>query len=225
MGEIALQDEWKKYYKGERDTIPFGKDMGGAVGAIAYGVTEASKDSSVKHVVVDLGANTGGSTDEMLFMVALLTGSKNFYTHNTMNDTYMTATYEFDFNFDKKFDEKDDEMLNLLKDKDITVLTTKNGFSCGGISPIYLHEEGLFTIGEECGGGSCSIYMQYDAFGNMNRASTPQQTVTKNKVNIDVARKTVCDYKLDFPAASGGIDYSSLYDTDNLRTIINAHYK
>ena len=226
MGEIGLRDEWDKYYKGEREDIPFGAGYGGAVGAIHYGVTQAAKDDEIKHVVVDLSANTGGSTDEMLFMIALLTGHKNFYSLNTMTDRTSTVTYEFDLNLDKVFDEKDDEMLNLLKGKDISVLTTRNGFSCGGISPIYLHDEGLFTIGEECGGGCCSIYIQYDGYGCMNRSSCPTRTITKNKVSVDEARKTVCDAKLDLPinATVGTRDYSALYDTASLRTLINSHY-
>ena len=225
MGEIELRDEWDKYYNGQRDTIPFGKNLGGAVGAINYGVNEASKDNEVKHVIIDLASNTGGSTDEMLFMIALLTGSHKFYNYNRMSDSYSVTTYDFDFNFDKKFDEKDDLMLDLLKDKDISVLTTKNGFSCGGISPIYLHDEGLFTIGEECGGGSCSVYMQYDGFGNFVRSSSPSQTVTKNKVSVDVARKTVCDSVLNFPATSLARDYSELYNTEKLRNLIVNHYQ
>ena len=162
----------------------------------------------------------------MLFMIALLTGHKNFYSSNTMTDRTSTVTYEFDLNLDKVFDEKDDEMLNLLKGKDISVLTTRNGFSCGGISPIYLHDEGLFTIGEECGGGCCSIYIQYDGYGCMNRSSCPTRTITKNKVSVDEARKTVCDAKLDLPinATAGRRDYSALYDTASLRTLINNHY-
>ncbi|MBO4736869.1 MAG: hypothetical protein J5627_00305 [Bacilli bacterium] len=225
MGEIEQADEWKKYYEGKRSTIPFGDGLGGAVGAISYGVQEASKDDEIEHVVIDLAANTGGSTDEMLFMIGLLTGSKNFYTYNRMNDQYITATYDFDFNFDKVFDEKDDEMIHLLDDKDISVLTTKNGFSCGGISPIYLHDEGLFTIGEECGGGSCSIYLQYDAYGNENRASTPSQTVNKNGKSIDEERLNVCDHQITFPTDEGGsIDYTGLYDTSSLRNAIEEHY-
>lgn len=223
MGEIGLQNEWKDYYAGKRDTIPFGKNLGGAVGAIYNGVIEVSKDKEIKHLVIDLAANTGGSTDEMLFMIGLLTGSKKFYSYNRMTDAYVTATYAFDFNLDKVFDEKDDEMLKLLDGVDITVLTTRNGFSCGGISPIYLHEEGLFTIGEECGGGACSIYIQYDGYGNMNVASTPSQTVTKNKVSIDVARKTVCDAQLEFKI-NGSYNYTSLYDTNTLRELITKHY-
>lgn len=233
MNEIYQRAEWDKYYNGQRDTIPFGQGVGGAVGAITYGVKEAAKDDEVKHLVVDLSANTGGSTDEMLFMVGLLTGSKHMYTHNTMIDTYFDGEFEFDFNFDKKFDEKDDEMLKLTEGMDITVLTTKSAFSCGGISPIYLHDNGLFTVGDECGGGSCSIYMQYDAFGGLNRASSPVHTVTKDKVSIDVARRTVCDYKYEFKQVTEEVegvsktyyDFSQLFNTESLRKLINEYYK
>lgn len=226
MDEIGLQNEWNKYYQGQRDTIPFGEGVGGSVGAITHGLEEAAKDTEIKHVVIDLAVNSGGSADEMMFLVALLTGSHDMYTHNLFSHRHEVATYEFDFNFDKKFDAEDEEYrVSLLQGKDISVLTTKNGFSCGGISPVYLHDEGLFTIGEECGGGSCSVYMQYDAYGNSNRASSPDVSTTKTKVSIDVARKTVCDAKLNFPASGGARDYSALYDTANLRTLINTHYK
>ena len=225
MGEIGLQNEWNKYYKGERDTIPFGDNFGGAVGAISYGVKQASMDDEVKHVVIDLSVNTGGSTDEMLFMIYLLTGSNKFYTHNTLNDNYFTIEYEFDLNFDKVFDEKDEEVRNLLNGKDISLISSKNGFSCGGISPIYLHDEGIFSMGEQCGGGSCSIYIQSDAFGASNRASTPSHTVNKNKVSVDIERNNMCDAHIEIlKDASGNPDYSNFYDTNTLRGLISKHY-
>ena len=224
MGEIALLNEWNDYYNGKSEDIPFGDDFGGAVGAMFHGVTSASADSEIKHIIIDLASNTGGSTDEMLYMIGILTGNTKLYYYNRVSNRYITATYELDFNLDKVFDEKDEEMLQLLNDKDISVLTTKNGFSCGGISPVYLHEEGLFTIGEECGGGSCSIYIQYDGYGNQNRVSSPSQMTTKNNISIDAARKTVCDYTLTFPELDNGRNYSSLYDTNKLRDLINNHY-
>ena len=225
MGEINLQDEWRDYYEGKTENIPFGNGKGGAVGAIHYGLTEASNDPEIKHIVIDLAANTGGSTDEMLFMICLLTGQNKFYCHNTLSNIYQTVEYEFDLNFDRIFDEHDAEV-DLVQGKDVTVLTTRNGFSCGGISPIYLHEEGLFTIGENCGGGSCSIYIQFDAYGNMNRSSCPNNIVTKNGVSIDIARNTSCDHTIDFPYNQlTGYDYSELYNTATLRTLIEAHYQ
>ncbi len=234
MGEVGLQNEWEDYYSGKRDTIPFGDNEGGAVGAMYYGLNEIAKDNEIKHLIIDLASNTGGSTDEMLYMIGILTGSEKFYTYNRMRNCYVTATYEFDYNFDKVFDEKDKEMQNLVKDIDISVLVTKNGFSCGGISPIYLHDEGLFTIGEESGGGSCSVFMQYDAYGNANRSSSPDLTVTKNKINVDLARKNCCDKVLEFPKKEnstlaigsmvGSLDYGILYNTSELRKLINEHY-
>lgn len=224
MGEIGLRDEWDKYYAGTRDSIPFGEGMGGAVGAISHGLKKAHEDNEVKHLVIDLSANSGGSTDEMLFLIRLLTKESSFYSYNRVRDDVVTAEYEFDLNFDRKFDEKDEEMLHCVDGKDITILTTRNGFSCGGISPIYLHEEGLFTIGEDCGGGSCSIYIQFDAYGNLNRVSSPSQTVTKNGKSVDAARVGMCDAPLQFPFFSGKYDYSSLYDTASLRRLIEEHY-
>ena len=67
--------------------------------------------------------------------------------------------------------------------------------------------------------------MQYDAYGNENRASTPSQTVTKNGKSIDEERLNVCDHHLTFPTDEGGsIDYRGLYDTSSLRNIIEEHY-
>jgi len=232
MDEVYLRDEWGKYYRGEIDTIPFGDGYGGAVGAITTGVKKAAADDEIKHIVVDLSANTGGSTDEMLFMVGLLTGSRKLYNYNRLIDVYLEEEYAFDFNFDRVFDEKDDEVRNLLKGKDISVLTSSSAFSCGNTSPIYLHDNGIFTIGENCGGGSCSIIIQVDAFGITNVASSNTQTVNKNKISTDAARKTVCDYPLEFPLVKEEkdgetyeyIDYSSLYDSVTLRKAITEHY-
>ena len=125
---------------------------------------------------------------------------------------------------DRVFDEKDEEMLTLLQDKDISVLTTKNGFSCGGIAPIYLHDEDLFTIGNDCGGGSCSVFMQYDGYGNYLRSSSPSMTVNKSFVNIDEVREGMCDCVFTFPDGEQGKDYSDLYDTAKLRKVIEEHY-
>ena len=44
-----------------------------------------------------------------------------------------------------------------------------------------------------------STIEQYDGYGCMNRSSCPTRTITKNKVSVDEARKTVCDAKLDLP--------------------------
>ena len=225
MGEIEAQNEWKEYYTNTNKPLPIDAEKGGAVCSIHYGVNKAHEDSEIKHIVVDLGANTGGSTDEMMYMACLLTGQNKLYSYNTLTKTYQTTEYEYDLNLDRVFDEKDDEYRRtLLEGKDITVLTTQNGFSCGGISPIYLHDEGVFTIGNNCGGGSCAIYIQFDGYGIQNRTSCPEHMVNKNKVSVDVARNSSCDHIMNFPySEETGYDYSMLYDTATLRSLIEAH--
>ena len=125
----------------------------------------------------------------------------------------------------RRWRHEEDPSLNIAPPSYGSILTTRNGFSCGGISPVYLHENGAFAIGEECGGGFCSIYMQYDAYGNLNRASSPVGTCTKDSVSIDEARLTVCDFKMNFPFDGTSYDYSSLFDTAMLRQLIEAHYQ
>jgi hypothetical protein len=49
--------------------------------------------------------------------------------------------------------------------------------------------------------------------------------VNKKNVNIDVARKTVCDAKINFPAKEKARDYSDLFDTAKLRELIVNHYQ
>ena len=68
------------------------------------------------------------------------------------------------------------------------------------------------------------FYIQYDGYGNQNRVSSPSQMTTKNNISIDAARKTVCDSTLIFPELDNGRNYSSLYDTNKLRDLINNHY-
>ena len=225
MGEIRLQNEWRDYYSKKTDTTPFSEGEGGAVGAIVNGLTKAKADSEIKHIVIDLAANTGGSVDEMLFLINVLTGKDNLFSYNQMTKVKYETIYEFDLNFDRVFDEKDKE-LDLLEGRDVSVLTTQNGFSCGGICPVYLHDDGLFTIGEDCGGGCCSIYIQADAYGMDGRHSSPCAIYSPNGISVDEARTSVCDSKMDFPVnEKGQYDYSALYDTATLRNLIEGHYK
>ena len=227
MDEIYNQNMWAEYYKHpSASSIPFGSNYGGAVGATRYGVMNAHNDPEVKHIVVDLGANTGGSTDEMFYMLCMLTGQRKLYTYNQLLKVRQTTEYDIDIDLNGVFDERDYELVNtLLEGKDVSVLTTRNGFSCGGISPIYLHEEGVFTIGENCGGGSCAIYIQFDGYGTQDRTSCPDEIYTKRGYSVDMDRFFMCDHKMNFPeTVNKGIDYSSLYDTATLRTLIEEHY-
>ena len=154
----------------------------------------------------------------------MVTNSRKLYSKDRTTGQLITTTYKIDRNLDRVFDEKDDEF-DLVGDKEIAVITSRNGFSCGGISPVYLHELGLYTLGENCGGGSCAIYYQHDAFGFKRIASCPVQICGKDGVDVDTLRLTSCDTFLDITADENGVpDYTAFFDVENLNALIDARY-
>ncbi|MBQ7160991.1 MAG: hypothetical protein IJR90_04725 [Clostridia bacterium] len=224
MGEIYQMDAWRDYYAGKTDEIPFSDTDGGAVGAIYYGLTKANEDG-VKRIVIDLSANTGGSTDEMLYLISLLTGRSELFIKTRTTGQILSVRYRVDRNLDRVFDEKDGEF-DLVGGRELAVITSQNGFSCGGVCPVMLHEYGIYTLGENCGGGSCAIYLQYDAYGLERTASCPVQMLTPSGVDIDTARLTVCDTPLETgrESASESIDYTAFFDVNSLNEQIDARY-
>lgn len=217
MAECTNRAEWNKYYSGKRATIPYSATEGGAVAALYKGFEQARANSNIKTVILDLGANSGGSSDELMYLVNFLTGNDKFYMRDLLTNELITETFEVDKNLDGKFDEND-KTYNPIGDLDVIVLTSEASFSCGGISPIYLHDLGLTVIGENCGGGSCAIVRRSDGLGVYNVAGTYFNFLSpKRKASIDYERFYVCDCFIDKEDAQ---DYSKFYDLDYLETLV-----
>lgn len=223
MGEIYNQTEWAKYYNNETDELPYGPENGGSVVSLVKGLEKARNDENIKKVVIDLTRNTGGSTDELFFFLRVLTGKSQSFLRNNRTNQNLKVNYKFDLNFDRVFDEKDDE-IDFLGDLKFAVLTSRNGFSCGGISPIYLHDEGFYTIGDNCGGGSCSIIGNHDMYGFYRQFSSFDQMYSKNGISIDEARFTSCDTKLEIPETEDGLDFSNFFDMEHISQLIDERY-
>ena len=221
MGEIGSFAKWKDYYNHTSDEIPFGDGIGGAVGAIYFGLMRAKEDN-VENVIIDLSSNTGGSIDELSYLIAALTNQKYICDYNHFSGQICKAELEIDINLDRVIDEKDNE--SLVDGFNLAVISSRNGFSCGGISPIYLHEAGIFTMGDVSGGGSCSIYYIYDCYGLMHVASSTHQMVTLNGASIDAVRNFSCDYPIEIPVVDGKKNYDNLFDIDKLTEYITNHY-
>ena len=228
MDECKKKDLWDAYYSGKRDKIPFGTEndniLGGAVGNIYYGLNKANEDN-VENIIVDLASNTGGSTDELMYLVYALTGCNYLKIYNYTTSNTSTVYYDIDVNLDKKFDELDKPIIG---NKTLSILLSKNGFSCGGISPIYLHDLGAYSMGDISGGGSCAIYYNYDAYGLPYVNSCPFQVLSPKGTQIDEARFDSCDLKLGVSKDINGnetIDYKEFYDLNKLESYVNNHYK
>ncbi len=222
MGEYNNRSLWNDYYSGKRTDIPFGDNLGGCVGAILNGLKKAKEDN-IKNVVIDLSSNPGGSVDELIYLISALTNKKQVSYYNCLSCQKITADFDVDINFDKKFDEKDN--ISLVEDLNLAVLSSNTGFSCGGISPIYLHEANIFTMGDNSGGGSCAIYAIYDAYGLLHYASSPHVLYTLNGACIDAVRNTSCDLFIPTPIVDGVKNYDEFFNVEKLTQYINEHYQ
>ena len=223
FNEYTLTDKWFDYYNGVTDELPFGDGFGGPVCAAYCGLKRAEEDG-VKRVIFDLTANVGGSTDDGMYVISLLTGISTACFYDRTTGQKYTVNYKIDRNLDRVFDESDD-LFDLVGDKKITVLLSGTAFSCGNFVPIMLHEGGVYVVGDNSGGGSCAIYKQHDAFGSLINTSCPVQLLTLGGVDCDTARLTVCDTFLPQTELEGGkIDFTAFFDVENLNSLIDAHY-
>ena len=221
MGDFRNIDAWNEYYEGKRDDIPYNENMGGCVASIYKGLLKAKEDG-VQNVIVDLASNTGGSVDELIYLIGILTNQKEFSHYNYLTGQITVATFDIDINLDGKFDELDNT--NMVEDFNLAVLCSKNGFSCGGISPIYLHDANIFTMGDVSGGGSCSILYIYDAYGLKHIASSPVQMYTLNGASIDSVRSYSCDLPIELKDGNPLNKYDNFYDINKLEEYILNHY-
>ena len=228
MGDCLNDEAWKNYYEGTSE-LPYGENVGGAVAALYKGLEKVQKDRSIKNIVVDLSSNTGGSVDEMVYLISLLTANKagetTFSVENNITKQKLTATFDIDRNLDRVFDEKD-ASFNPVEGKNVAVLMSQNGYSCGGISPIYLHDRGIFTMGDDSGGGSCSILYQHTGVGLFTVRSSSDATLDKNGKKIDEVRLGSCDHKFDIKegAKKGTLDFSAFFDIKDIENVLNDHF-
>jgi|GEM_PF-1177076 len=231
MGDCTNLEAWNNYYAGT-GALPFGPSTGGAVACIYKGLLKAQADSSVKNVVVDLSSNTGGSVDEMMYLISLLTenkvGETTMSIANRATGQLLTGKFKVDRNLDRVFDEKD-AAFNPVAGKNIAVLMSQNGFSCGGISPIYLHDRGIFTMGDDSGGGCCSILYQHSGMGLFTVRSSSDAVVDKNGKKIDEVREGSCDHKFEIKEKTGSygtktLDFSSFFKIEEIERVLKDHF-
>ena len=139
---------WEAYYDGKGE-IPMD-----TVGITWTGLKKASENPSIKNILFDLSANSGGSNDILSYMIDLMFGDNAFRGYNVLTGQYEYAVLHSDKNLDGIFDEKDDKV---KYDFNYAVLTTRASFSCGNLMPILMQEHGAVLLGEPTGGGTCCI--------------------------------------------------------------------
>ncbi len=152
---------WEGVY-GEKDEngdpkLPSGEQAFDDPVLIVYDALEkAAADPEIKNFVVDISNNGGGSLDVLAAILCLFTGKTEATMHfkNRLTDQCITEVYEIDRNFDGVIDEKD---LEKQYSFNFAILTSSFSFSCANIMAAVAKEAGFMVLGEQSGGGACTV--------------------------------------------------------------------
>ena len=154
---------WAEFYKSEDPAkkAPVETDTYAFVRSKLY---QALEDGA-ENVVLDLSTNGGGDSTALNGIYGILNGAQGeFSMNNTFNKYRHSTEYEVDVNLDGVYDKKDAEEADKFQFR-LGVLTSQASFSCGNLLPSLLKESGYKIIGQQSGGGSCSVILGTTADG------------------------------------------------------------
>lgn len=173
------------------------------------------EDSPIENVVMDLSINGGGDTGTAEYVMATFLGQADLSTENTLSNAMTDAVYTIDTNLDGKFDEND-----TLAGKGLHLFCLESpvSFSCGNLVPnAFKASHKVTLLGQESGGGSCSIHCFCTAGGSQYQVSGFRRfSVMKNGSFYDVDRGAQPDYFIG--------DINKFYDRNGLTEYINTLY-
>lgn len=184
-----------------------------------------AKDNGIKRFVLDVSCNTGGNSDAVMYMIAVMTGSNEAAIRSfmTIDGNITRDDFRLDLNLDGEINDLDKEV---KYDFEYAVLTSGISFSCGNLLPSLAKNNGIAVIGETSGSGSCSLLF------NFTPEVFPYTLSGFNKLisvdNKDIDSGITPDYALtkeitnEFGMAD--TDYSGLYDIVAYSTLIDEFY-
>ena len=208
------RNAWDEYYH-RNGELPVE-----VVSSFYKSLLRADQNPKIKKFVIDMGANGGGDSSVLAYLMSLITDADSIDFYNSKFDVYDEIKGDVDKNFDKVIDDKDKDFKTDLK---FGVIASNTSFSCGNLFPSMAHDNGIMLIGEQSGGGSCAIQIRMAADGNFCVLSSGLCLVDKNKKSIDLGIKP--DYETVKLNDDGSKDFSATYNFDNLSKYFDEFYK
>lgn len=225
------KEAWNNYYQGKAPRPTLETSPNDPMTIFLDALEQAAADPEVKNFVLDLSANTGGSSDVVMAMTSLMFNQNFFRAYNVLTGQKMEWNYDVDRNFDGKYDALDE---NVHYDLNFCVLIGPISFSCGNLFPSLCKDAGLLIVGQKSGGGSCAVgaYRTADGFYyQISAARARLSDVNWQNINDGITPHVTIDYAKGFEYTyEDGHDYTiysykNFWDLDNLSTIIGDYYK
>jgi len=168
---------------------------------------DCAKEKGAKNFLIDISQNLGGSANVMQYILAIMTGSGDYYSTSTLSGNRLRNTGNIDKNLDGVTDDKDSE---LSCDFRFALLTSAQSFSCGNALPCLAQEKGIPIIGQTSGGGTCMLSVPVFP-GKLSYNISGFRTFTDSE-NNDLEAGAKPDLETVTVDAEGAADYSKLYD-------------
>ena len=209
---LCDESGWHKFYKGEGPK-PTAQDYPNDwLIALIDALQKAEADPEVKNFVLDISTNDGGSSDVVMFVSSIICNKADIHYENTLTGQKIKSTYEIDRNLDGKFDEKDAEVKYNLN---FALLVSNYSFSCANMLPALLKDYGIPLIGQQSGGGSCSVLFSASADGFAFRYSTHRSRLTNLQgENIDAGIKPTYE-----------LETADFFNLPKITQFIESYYK
>ena len=166
--------------------------------------------------MIDLSANEGGESFSMSAMVSLICGESDIRFEDTVTGERTCVSYLTDTNLDGAIDEQDPEV---SYDLTFVVLTSEYTFSSANAMASILSDREITILGEQSGGGSCSVQYCGMADGWLYTISNNIHLV--NQAGEDIDSGVPVKEKLVTEGEDGSRNYSGFYDLDHIRNCIN----
>lgn len=219
--EVDQSGSWNTYYDNafaepdptSVDTIP--DDTVGLFYRAFYYIknrktVDGNDYSNVKTVLIDVSCNGGGAKPVLQWILFLITGRGDLPYEDVHTGSKYYEYTKADLNLDGKVDNDDVTYREFVNSLNIAVMSSFNSFSCGNALPYFAKERGITIIGEESGGGSCTVGSGVTADGFPFNFSSNQRLCSED-FSKTVEGGAPVDYEL-----KNGDSYENFYDNDSL---------
>ena len=197
---------WKTYFAGGGE-LPKHDSFAIVVDAM----NKAKADPAVRHFVLDLTENRGGSNDVLMGIMGLWLNKSEYTVENAVEGQKRTIRYAVDRDLNGTFDTKD---ADVSYNMDYAVLTSMNSYSCANLCAELMKENNIPVFGHRTAGGSCSIQKFASADGFLfNMSSALERLVDSDGSTVEGVEP---DFVLSPIAEDGTVDYSEMYDFEKI---------
>lgn len=178
-----------------------------------------AKENGIRNFVIDLSANSGGSSAVAMYMLTVMAGFNEIPEKDVQSGNRLKEVGSVDLNLDGVYNDED----NLRYDFHYAILTSRFSFSCGNLMPALARENGIVILGETSGGGTCALTVP--SFPNGPAYAVSAATMLTGSDGSDLDDGVQVNYRLTPDTDNQAVaDFSKMYDVDLIRNDIEDFY-